>query len=232
MGTAIRVLIADDHLVVRTGLRLMLATSEDFTLVGEATHGAEAVTLAEQLRPDVVLMDLRMPGMDGLEAIAQIRASFPDVAVVILTTYNEDDLMIRGLQAGACGYLLKDCTLETLLQALRMAARGEMLVQPEVMARILRHAARGISPAHSLHQPQPSARGSLDLTERERTVLAGVARGERSKEIARRLGISERTVGSHLNTIFAKLGVDSRASAVAVAIERGLLLDEQTREEK
>src|SRR5215472_5922274 len=106
MSAPIRVVIADDHLVVRTGLRLMLATSEDFALVGEATDGAEAITLTEQLQPDVVLMDLRMPGMDGLDAITQIRARWPDLAVVILTTYNEDDLMIRGLQAGACGYLL------------------------------------------------------------------------------------------------------------------------------
>lgn len=228
MSTPIRVLIADDHLVVRTGLRLMLATSEDFALIGEAADGAEAVELADQLQPDVILMDLRMPGMDGLDAIAQIRKHQSDLAVLILTTYNEDDLMIHGLQAGACGYLLKDCTLETLLQALRAAARGEMLVQPEVMARILTHASRGISAPGQL--PQLQARGSLDLTERERAVLESVARGERSKEIARHLGISERTVGSYLNNIFSKLGVDSRASAVAVAIERGLLSHERAKE--
>jgi NarL family two-component system response regulator YdfI len=228
MDAPIRVLIADDHLVVRTGLRLMLATSDDFALVGEAADGAEAVELAEQLQPDVMLMDLRMPGMDGLEAIACIRKHSLQLPIVILTTYNEDALMIRGLQAGACGYLLKDCTLETLLQALRAAARGEMPVQPEVMTRILTHAARGIS---STSAPAPhQARGSLDLTERERAVLAGVARGERSKEIARHLGISERTVGSYLNTIFSKLGVDSRASAVAVAIERGFLSPEKAKE--
>lgn len=218
MSTPIRVVIADDHLVVRTGLRLMLGTSEDFTLVGEAADGAEAVALVEQLRPDVVLMDLRMPGMDGLKAIGHIHERYPEMAIVILTTYNEDTLMIRGLQAGARGYLLKDCTLEMLLEALRSAARGDMLVQPDVMARILSHAARSVNPGTS-----PQARGLLDLTEREREVLMGVARGERSKEIAVHLGISERTVGSYLNNIFAKLGVDSRASAVAVAMERGLL---------
>ena len=222
MDATIHVLIADDHLIVRTGLRLMLATSEDFILVGEAANGAEAITLTQQLRPDVVLMDLRMPGMEGLEAIGRIHASFPDLAVVILTTYNEDSLIVRGLQAGACGYLLKDCTLEALLQALRAAAKGE-LVQPEIMTRILTHAAHGLSPANVPANPQSHTRSSLDLTLRERAVLAGVARGERSKEIARRLGISERTVGSHLNNIFSKLGVDSRAAAVAVAIERGLL---------
>jgi NarL family two-component system response regulator YdfI len=228
MGTPIRILIADDHLVVRTGLRLMLATSEDFELVGEAVNGAEAVELADHLQPDVILMDLRMPGMDGLEAIAQIHADWPDLAVVILTTYDEDDLMIRGLQAGAAGYLLKDCTLETLRHAIHEAAKGEMLVQPEVMARLLAYAARGMATAHRL--PQPRARGPLDLTERERAVLAAVAQGERSKEIARHLGISERTVGAYMNNIFAKLGVDSRASAVAVAFERGILSPENTNE--
>jgi two-component system, NarL family, response regulator YdfI len=218
MSVAIRVVIADDHLVVRTGLRLMLATSEDFDLVGEAADGAAAVNVVAQVQPDVVLMDLRMPTMDGLEAITQIRARWPHVAVVILTTYNEDDLMIQGLQVGACGYLLKDCTLETLLNALRAAARGEMLVQPDIMTRILAQAARAVAPT-----PPVATRRPLDLTEREREVLTGVARGDRTKEIAARLGISERTVGSHLNSIYAKLGVDSRASAVAVAMERGLL---------
>jgi two-component system, NarL family, response regulator YdfI len=218
MNGPVRVVIADDHLVVRTGLRLMLGTSDEFVLVGEATDGAEAVALVEQLQPDVVLMDLRMPGMDGLEAIAQIHIRWPDMAVVILTTYNEDELLIRGLRAGARGYLLKDCTLETLLQAVRSAARGELLVPPDLMTRILSHAARAVGPA-----PAAQGRGPLDLTAREREVLAGVARGERSKEIAIHLGISERTVGSYLNSIFGKLGVDSRAAAVAVAMERGLL---------
>jgi NarL family two-component system response regulator YdfI len=210
---------ADDHLVVRTGLQLMLATSEEFALVGEAADGAAAIDLVERLQPDVVLMDVRMPGIDGLEAIARIRERWPHVEVVILTTYNEDDLMIRGLLAGARGYLLKDCTLETLLQTLRSAARGETLVQPDVMSRIISRAAHG----RGIGSPA-TTRSPLDLTEREREVLAGVARGERSKEIAVRLGISERTVNSYLSSIYGKLGVDSRASAVAVAIERGFLL--------
>ena len=218
MTTVIRVVIADDHLVIRNGLRLMLATSEEFALVGEAADGAAAIAVVKQVQPDVVVMDLRMPTMDGLEAITHLRAHWPGVAVVILTTYNEDDLMIRGLQAGACGYILKDCTLETLLQALRAAARGEMLVQPEVMARLLAQAARAVTPTAPI-----TARGRCDLTERERAVLAGVARGERSKEIAVRLGISERTVGSYLSSIYGKLGVDSRAAAVAIALDRGIL---------
>jgi two-component system, NarL family, response regulator YdfI len=215
----IRVVVVDDHLVVREGLRMMLELAgEGFGLVGDAADGATALRLVEELQPDVVLMDLRMPGMDGLEAIAHIRKTWPQIAVVILTTYNEDDLMLRGLRSGACGYLLKDTNRETLFHAIRAAARGEMLLQPEMMARVLAltSQAKDATPSFA------SAEG-MELTEREREILQGVARGERSKEIAARLGISIRTVGAHLASIHTKLGVDSRASAVAIALERGLL---------
>lgn len=218
MTHPLSLLIVDDHQLVRWGIRTFLATQADISVLGEAASGEESLHLAEELQPQVVLMDLRMPGMGGVEAIRQIHQRWPQMAVVVLTTYNEDDLMIQGLQAGACGYLLKDCSLETLVQAIRAAGRGEMPVPPEIMTRILARAAQAVAPART-----PSPRGPLDLTEREREVLAGVARGERSKEIAVRLGISERTVGSYLNNVFTKLGVDSRASAVAVAMERGLL---------
>ncbi len=213
MPDPIRVLIADDHLIVREGLRLILETAEDMTLVGEAADGAEAVRLASQLQPDVVLMDLRMPGMDGLTAIERLRDTHPHIAVVILTTYNEDDLMVRGLKAGARGYLLKDTDRETLFRAIRAAARGEMLLKPETVAKVL---ARTAAPA-------PAHAASLELTEREHEVLAAIARGERSKEIAVRLYITERTVKAHLTSIYNKLGVDSRAAAVAEAIQRGWL---------
>jgi NarL family two-component system response regulator YdfI len=216
----IRVVVVDDHLIVREGLRMMLELGgEGFALVGDATDGATALRVVEELQPDVVLMDLRMPGMDGLEAIAHIRQTWPQIAVVILTTYNEDDLMVRGLRSGACGYLLKDTDRETLFHAIRAAARGEMLLQPEMLARVLAltSQATGHPSSTGLHA------GCLDLTEREREILQGVARGERSKEIAARLGISIRTVGAHLASIYTKLGVDSRASAVAIAIERGLI---------
>ncbi|GHO80597.1 DNA-binding response regulator [Ktedonobacter sp. SOSP1-85] len=213
----IRVVVVDDHLVVREGLRMMLEIAgEGFILVGDAADGAAALCVIEELQPDVVLMDLRMPGMDGLEAITQIRERWPHIAIVILTTYNEDDLMLRGLRAGACGYLLKDTDRETLFHAIRAAARGDLLLQPEIMARIL---ARTTDAPHST----PSSSQAEELTERECEVLEAVARGERSKEIASRLGISLRTVGSHLTSIYSKLGVDSRASAVATGIERGLL---------
>jgi two-component system, NarL family, response regulator YdfI len=219
MNETIRVMIVDDHLVVREGLRLILEAHERMELVGDASDGASALRLVGEVQPDVVLMDLRMPGMDGIEAIERIQATWPQVAVVILTTYNEDDLMIRGLRAGACGYLLKDANRETLFNAIQTAARGETFLQPEIMTRLLSHTMRNESPSLS-----PKSRGGLELTEREREVLSRVARGERSKEIAAHLSITERTVKAHLASIYLKLDVDSRASAVAVAIERGMLL--------
>ncbi|HEY4384615.1 MAG TPA: response regulator transcription factor, partial [Ktedonobacteraceae bacterium] len=136
----IRIVVADDHLVVREGLRFMLEEADEgFVLVGDAGNGVAALNIVAEVQPDVVLMDLRMPQMDGLEAIKRIRSAWPHIAVLILTTYNEDDLMIRGLQAGACGYLLKDMDRATLFRAIQAAARGEMVVQPEIMARILSH---------------------------------------------------------------------------------------------
>lgn len=212
----IRVVIADDHMVVREGLRLILEGEEEFTLVGDAADGAAAVALVAELQPDVALIDLRMPGMGGLEAVARIHDAWPRVALVILTTYNDDDLMLQALQAGACGYLIKDTTRETLFQAIRAAARGETLLQPETMARLLARTAAAPAPVRG--------HGALDLTERELEVLEGVVRGERNKEIAARLGLSEPTVKTHLASIFGKLSVESRASAAVAAIERGLVI--------
>jgi NarL family two-component system response regulator YdfI len=214
----IRVVVVDDHQVVREGLRMMLEIlGEGFSMVGEAPDGLAAIRVVEEVKPDVVLMDLRMPGMDGLEAIKRIHSEWPQVALVILTTYNEDEWLLQGLRAGACGYLLKDAGSETLFHAIRSAARGETLLQPDVLARLLSHT----SPTPPSSGKDPT--GNIELTEREREVLAAVARGERSKEIARQLGISLRTVGAHLTSIYTKLGVDSRASAVATAIAYGLL---------
>ena len=213
---SIRILVADDHLIIRQGLRLILETEPDFKLVGEASDGAEAISLCEKLHPQVVLMDLRMPGMDGLTAIERLHTEQPEIAVVILTTFNEDELMLRGLQAGARGYLLKDTDRATLFDTIRAAARGETLLKPEIMTKVL-----------SSMSSQRSTAGSLEsrplLTEREQQVLEGVARGERSKEIAVNLGISERTVKAYLANIYDKLGVDSRAAAIAVAAQKGML---------
>ena len=213
----IKILIADDHFIIRQGLRLILETESDLELVGEASDGAEALRLCADLKPDVVLMDLRMPNMDGLTAIEKLRVTQPEIAVIILTTFNEDDLMLRGLQAGARGYLLKDTNRTVLFDTIRAAARGETLLNPEIMARVL-------SKANAPATTQTKTTEGVSLTEREKEVLNAVARGERSKEIAVRLGISERTVKAYLASIYNKLGVDSRAAAIAVAAQQGLLI--------
>lgn len=209
----IRIVIADDHLIIRQGLRLILETEPDFDLVGEAGDGAEALQVCAQTHPDVVLMDLRMPGMDGLTAIEKLRIDYQDIAVVILTTFNEDELMLRGLQAGAKGYLLKDTTREALFNAIRAAARGETLLAPETMLRLLSQVDK---PIHAVNE-------ETTLTDREQQVLKAVALGERSKEVAYKLGITERTVKAHLASIYNKLGVDSRAAAIAIAAQKGWL---------
>jgi len=214
----IRILIADDHLVVREGLQLILGMEDDLEVVGEAENGEAAVRLTEELEPDVVLMDLRMPGMGGLEAIEKILAQQPEMAIVILTTYNEDELMMRGLGAGARGFLLKDTGRETLFHTIRAAARGETLLQPEVMMRVMAHTGQ----KEQASEPAESHEQEI-LTERELEVLTAVARGDRNKEIAYQLGITERTVKAHLTNVYNKLGVDSRAAAVSVGIQRGIL---------
>jgi NarL family two-component system response regulator YdfI len=215
MKRPLRVLVADDHPVVREGLRLILESADGVEVVGDACDGAEAIRLAGELEPDVILMDLRMPGVGGLEAMERIRAHRPDAAIVVLTTFDEDDVMVRALRAGARGYLLKDATRESLLDAVRAAARGETVLGPDVIARVLERA--------------PARRGNAAsgdptrLSEREREVLEGLVRGERNRQIAGRLGIAERTVKAHLASIFNKLGVDSRAAAVSAALRRDLL---------
>jgi NarL family two-component system response regulator YdfI len=216
---AIRVLITDDHLIVREGLQLILETSDEIEVVGEAEDGREALRLTRELQPDVVLMDLQMPGMDGLTAIEHMQREQSEVAIVILTTYNEDELMLKGLQLGARGYLLKDTDRQTLLDTIRAAAGGEALLKPEILQRVLtyREEAGAAAPAGQ------KDRSPLSLTERELEVLRAVAQGERNKEIAFRLGISERTVKAHLTSVYNKLGVDSRAAAIAVAAQKGWL---------
>ena len=212
----IRVMIVDDHLIVREGLRLILETAEMIEVVGEAVDGADCLHLVPEARPEVILMDLQMPHMDGITAISHLRRDYPEIAIVILTTYNEDDLMVRGLQAGARGYLLKDSSRENLLDAIQAAARGETLLKPEILARVL-------FASRSDPKPAPVSQTESPLTERELEVLGAAARGERSKEIAYRLGITERTVKAHLQSIYQKFGVDSRAAAVAIAAQKGLL---------
>jgi NarL family two-component system response regulator YdfI len=207
----IKILITDDHDIVRDGLRLILETEEQFEIVGEARNGEEACRLAAELNPDVVLLDLRMPVMDGITALQHIHHDQPDIAVVILTTYNEDDLMRQGLEEGALGYLLKDTDRTTLIKTIRTAASGQALFQPEIIQRAFQSAGKS--------KAKPVSESSL--TDREMEILQLVAEGNRNKEIAFQLGITERTVKAHLASIYQKLDVDSRASAIAAASKQG-----------
>ena len=205
---SIRLLIADDHPVVRDGLRAMLATQPDMELVGEAATGTEAVAHALALRPDVVLMDLQLPDLDGPAAIAALREQAPEVRVLVLTTYGTDADITRAVDAGVTGYLLKDAPREQLFGAIRAAAKGESVLSPSVATRVL---GRMRAPAEEALSP------------RELEILQAVARGLSNKEIGRRLYVSEATVKTHLLRIFGKLGVDDRTAAVTVALERGII---------
>ncbi|ANY68687.1 DNA-binding response regulator [Paenibacillus sp. BIHB 4019] len=214
--TPYKILIVDDHFVVREGLKLILETSEQFQVVGEARNGEEAISLIDEVVPDVILMDLNMPVMSGLEAMKVLKSRNCPVPVIILTTYNEDELMINGLALGAKGYLLKDTDRDNLFRNIESAVRGETLLSADIMARVL--AAR----EHQVPAAAPQSEEPL-LTEKETYILQCVARGYKSKEIAYDVGISERTVKAHLTNIYNKLGVDSRSQAVMTALERGIL---------
>jgi DNA-binding NarL/FixJ family response regulator len=204
----VTVLIADDHPVVREGLRGMLAAEPAITVVGEAASGDEAVVMARMHRPDVVLMDLRMPGGDGVQATSGILATAPGTRVVVLTTYETDADIVRAVAAGAAGYLLKDTPRQDLVAAIRAAARGETVLAPTVAGRLVSQLRR------------PAAE---PLSARETEVLAHVARGSTNAEIGRALYISEATVKTHLLRAFGKLGVSDRTAAVTTAIELGML---------
>jgi len=208
MADRIRLLLVDDHPVVREGLRGMLSGQPDFVVVGEADDGNEGVTLAAQLQPDVVLMDLRMPGLDGVGAIRQIVERKIPTHVLVLTTYDSDADIVRAIEAGATGYLLKDAPRQELFRAVRAAAKGESALAPAVASRLL---GRMRAPAEE------------QLTEREVEVLQLVAKGTNNRLVGRALHISEATVKTHLVHIFGKLGVSDRTSAVTVALERGIL---------
>jgi DNA-binding NarL/FixJ family response regulator len=212
-GAPIRLLIADDHPVVRDGLSSMFARDPEFEVLGEASDGAEAVRLALALAPDVILMDLRMPGMDGLTAITELGKRGSAARVLVLTTYDTDSHVLPAIEAGATGYLLKDAPRADLLRAVRAAARGEAVLSPSVAARLM---SRFRAPGAGRPGPGP-------LSQRELEVLELVAAGTTNREAAARLFISEATVKTHLLNIYAKLGVSDRAAAVAEAFNRGLL---------
>ncbi|MDP9827162.1 response regulator [Kineosporia succinea] len=205
----IRILVADDHPIVRAGLAGLLDVEPDMEVVGEAGDGHEAVARATTLRPDVVLMDLRMPGLDGVGATRAITAGLQGTRVLVLTTYDTDDDIVHAVEAGATGYLLKDVPRPVLVDAVRAAARGETVLAPPVAARLVSR----------LRAPAPAN----PLTPREVEVLRAVAKGMTNAEIGRALFIGEATVKTHLLRVFAKLGVDDRTRAVTIAMEKGLL---------
>jgi DNA-binding NarL/FixJ family response regulator len=208
----IRLLIVDDHPVVRDGLRGIFEGDPEFDVVGEAGDGAEGVAAADRLRPDVILMDLRMPGVDGATAIRQLADRGNAARVLVLTTYDTDSDVVPALEAGATGYLLKDSTRDALVRAVRAAHRGESVLAPSVASRLI----------SQLRAPASDA-----LSTRELEVLTLIAQGETNRGAAARLFISEATVKTHLLHIYEKLGVNDRAAAVAAAYERGLLAPRQ-----
>lgn len=218
----IRVLIADDQALIREGLETLLGLSAGIDVVGAARDGEEATRLAAEQRPDVVLMDLRMPRCDGVEATRRIVAAQPDTKVVVLTTYADDDSIFGALEAGAMGYLTKDAGAREIQQAIRTVAAGEALLEPAVQARVIQRfrAARPAPPRAAA----PGTHGELPdgLTQREAEVLALIARGLSNREIAERLVVSDATVKTHINNLFSKIAVRDRAQAVVYAMHHGL----------
>jgi DNA-binding NarL/FixJ family response regulator len=200
----IRVLVADDHAVVRQGLRTFLDLQEDISVVGEAADGAEAVALAERLSPDVVLLDLVMPGMDGIEALRRLRVAVPTARAIVLSSFVDDDKLFPAVRAGAAGYLLKDVQPAELVAAIRTVHGGGALLHPSVAARLMDELAAD------------------PLTPREREVLVLIGRGMSNKLIARELGIAEKTVKAHVSAVLAKLGVTDRTQAALYAVREGL----------
>jgi len=211
--TKIKILIADDHPVVREGLSTMLERQDDMEVVGIAEDGAAAVKMCEKTRPDMVLMDLRMPNLDGVQAMRQIAERQPSIRFIVLTTYDDDDYIFKGIEAGARAYLLKDSPREELFKAIRAVYKGESLIQPSVATKVLERF------AILSRQSQPPEL----LSEREMEVLRLVATGAANKTIAAQLFISESTVKTHVQSIFQKLDVNDRTEAVTNALQKGII---------
>jgi two-component system, NarL family, response regulator LiaR len=208
---AVRVMVVDDHAVVREGLRNFLGVLPGIDLVGEAASGAEAIALAPKAKPQVVLMDLMMPEMDGIEATRRLREAHPEMKVIVLTSFADDDRLFPALRAGAVAYLLKDVRPKELAEAIAAAARGEVRLHPDVTKRLMSEVSGGAS-----------KRLEDELTERERDVLRCIARGRSNKEIGEDLFISEKTVKTHVGAILDKLGVADRTQAALYAVKHGL----------
>lgn len=209
----ISLLIVDDHMVVRDGLVAMLQREPDLTVVGEARNGREAVDKARELAPDVILMDLRMPELDGVGAMREIREENPDARFLVLTTYDSDEMIFDALDVGAKGYLLKDTSREELFRAVRAVHRGESLIQPGVAAKVLDRLSE---------LSHPTSQTAV-LSERELEVLQAMAKGAGNREIAASLLVTESTIKTHVSNIFQKLGVNRRTEAVTNALQRGII---------
>lgn len=212
----IRILVADDHPVVRDGLVAMLSTQPDFHVAGQAASGVEVLSQATSLQPDVILLDLEMPGMDGVEALRQLRAAQPGVQVIVFTAFDTDERILNAVRAGARGYLLKGAPREELFQAIRVVSQGGSLLQPVVATKLLRQVA---ADAEAERRPNPAT----SITQREREVLQLLAEGMTNKEIAERLVITERTAKFHVSSLLRKLAAGNRTEAVLSAVSLGLI---------
>ncbi len=208
----LRLVIADDHEIMRDGLEALISTQDDMDVVGLASNGREVIELCSQLKPDVVVMDMQMPVINGAEAISRLHTVSPQTKVLILTTYDSDEYILSGLKAGAKGYVLKDIPKEELFQAIRMVSRGLALIQPKVATRLL----------ESINTP-PNPAVASGLSDRELLILNRIAKGDRNREIAEDLGLSESTVKAHVASIFNKLNATDRTEAVTKALTRGII---------
>ena len=220
MTDLVRIVVVDDQAMIRGGLRMIIDDEPDLTVVGEAGDGDEAVRVVAASSPHVVLMDIRMPGVDGIEATRRILAADPSPNVLVLTTFQDDDYVFGALRAGASGFLLKDATPDVLLAAIRTVAAGDALVDPAVTGRLLER----WSELEGRSSPPADVPGAIaSLTEREREILVGLARGRSNRELAAELFVSEATVKSHVSSLLLKLGVRSRVQAVILAYEVGVV---------
>ncbi|WP_433795655.1 response regulator [Actinoplanes sp. CA-252034] len=219
-STVIRVVLADDQPLIRSALRVLINDAEDIEVAGEAANGAEAVRLFRELRPDVIVMDIRMPVMDGIEATGHVTADPDPAKVLVLTTFDDDEYVYAALRAGASGFLVKDMALDDILGAVRVVAGGDALIAPSVTRRLIRHFTAGAAPGQS---PPARRRADDTITEREREVLTLVGRGRSNAEIATDLHISPATAKAHVARLFTKLDARDRVHLVIIAYEMGLV---------
>jgi DNA-binding NarL/FixJ family response regulator len=216
MSQKIRIIVADDHPVVRDGLVAILSTQEDFDIVAEADNGDDLIQKARQFTPDIILTDLQMPKVDGVEAIIKIREYLPDTQFVVFTAFDTDERIVSAVQAGAKGYLLKGAPRDDIFRAVRIVSRGGSLLEPEVASKLLQHISGQSDKSPNDALPEP-------LTEREQEVLTHLAQGKKNKDIGTELFITERTVKFYVSAILGKLGASNRTEAVTIAVQKGLI---------